>query len=177
MVTRRSACEGSLLVQALSASTSKDRNIAARWPSGQGKIGAGGALFAGASGTLSQFLLSGIDRHLLDRIIRQFPLVEDLLVAAIRDELAERPSDRLLQLRCVLGDADAGELARDTLADRRVAVGLERNHIGQGLVALHGGIDPALLQLGAGIGRALGADHADERLSGSLALQFAPGGD
>src|ERR1700733_9608500 len=80
MVTRRSECEGSLPVQALSASTSNDRNMAEVKGAGHGKTGAGAAALAGRSGIPASDLLSSIDCSFLDSIGGEPPLVQQRLV-------------------------------------------------------------------------------------------------
>src|SRR5882724_8122389 len=122
MVTSSSYRAGSFAVQADSASTSSDRNIAARWPSGQGNCGASGARFAGRSGTLSQLLFTCIDQDLFDRVLAKLPLVENFFVGAVGDEGGQCFCKRLLQLLRVLADADAGILARDGGADGDIDV-------------------------------------------------------
>src|SRR5882757_7623255 len=97
MVISRCACSASLLVQALSASTSKDRNIADVWGSGQGYSGAGAAVFAGISGMLARALLSSIDRHLLYAVFGQFPLRQQCAIGAVSDQCIQALHDRLLQ--------------------------------------------------------------------------------
>src|SRR6266568_6293432 len=97
MVISRCACAASLLVHALSASTSNDRNIAEVYGLGQGYSGAGGAVFAGMSGMLASALLSSIDRRLFYAVVSQFPLREQGPVGTIRNQAIQRFRDRLLQ--------------------------------------------------------------------------------
>src|SRR5438445_7617549 len=97
MVIRRCACAASLLVQALSASTSNDRNIAEVYGFGQGYSGAGGAVFAGMSGMLASALLSSIDRRLFYSVVGQFPFRKKSAVGAVRDQRIQRLHDRLLK--------------------------------------------------------------------------------
>src|SRR3954471_5369727 len=155
MVMSRCACTASLLVQALSASTSNDRNIAELYGFGPGYSGAGSAVLAGVSGMLWSALLSSIEGRLFECVVGQFPLGEQRAIGAVRDQRIDRLQHRLLQRLFLDRQSDAGELLRDGLAHSRVGAGLEVHDVGQRLVALCRGIDAALPELGAGIGRAV----------------------
>src|SRR5882757_1535890 len=159
MVMSRCACTASLLVHALSASTSKERNIAELYGFGQGYSGAGSAVLAGTSGMLWSALLSSIDGRLLYCVIAQFPLGKQGPIAAIGNQRVDGVQHGLRKRLFLDRQRDAGELLRDGRADRRIGAGFEIHDVRQRLVALHGGIDAALLELGAGIGRAVGADE------------------
>src|SRR4029450_10334346 len=86
MVMSRCACTASLLVQALSASTSNDRNIAELYGFGHGYSGAGSAVLAGTSGMLWSALLSSIDGRLLYCVVAQFPLGEQGTIGAVGNQ-------------------------------------------------------------------------------------------
>src|SRR3954468_18142553 len=174
MVMSRWACTASLLVQALSASTSNDRNIAELYGFGQGYSGAGSAVLAGTSGMLWSALLSSIDGRLFECVVGQFPLGEERAIGAIRDQCIDRLQHGLLQRLFLDRQSDAGELLRDGLAHSRIGAGLEIHNVGQRLVALGGGIDATLPELGAGVGRAVGADELDQI---GAAVLLAPGRD
>src|SRR5438445_408752 len=144
MVIRRCACAASLLVQALSASTSNDRNIAEVYGFGQGYSGAGGAVFAGMSGMLASALLSSIDGRLLYAVVGQFPLRQQSTVGAVRDHGVQGLHYRLLQHLLLHAQRKPGELGGEDVADRNVRARLEVHHIGKRLAALDGRVDPSL---------------------------------
>src|SRR4051794_31984884 len=174
MVISRCACTASLLVHALSASTSNDRNIAEVYGLGQGYSGAGSAVLAGTSGMLWSALLSSIDARLLYCVIAQFPFRQQRSISAVSDQRVDRLQHDLLKSLFLDRHGNAGELRCDGVAHRRIGAGLEVHQIGQRLVALDCGIDAALLQLRAGIGRAVRADELDGI---AAAILLAPRGD
>src|SRR5216684_2291775 len=174
MVMRRWACSASLLVQALSASTSKDRNIAEVWDLGQGYSGAGGAVFAGMTGMLASALLSSIDRRLFYAVIGQFPLRKQRAVGAVRDQHIQGLRDRLLKRLLFHIQSKPGELDGENVADRDIGAGVEVHHVGQCLAALDSRVEPSLLELGPGIGRSF---RADELNRVTAAIRIAPGAD
>src|SRR5437763_3976223 len=139
MVISRCACTASLLVHALSASTSNDRNIAELYGFGQGYSGAGSAVLAGTSGMLWSALLSSIDGRLLYAVIVEFPLRQQSTIGAVRDQRIERLDHTLLQRLFLDRQRNARELRRERIADRRIGARLDVHQIGQRLVALHGG--------------------------------------
>src|SRR5437899_12895338 len=116
MVMSRCACTASLLVHALSASTSNDRNIADLYGFGQGYSGAGSAVLAGVSGMLLRALLSSIDGCLFDCVVSQFPLGKQGLVGAVRDQRIDRLQHCLLKRRFLDRKGNARELGRDGAA-------------------------------------------------------------
>src|SRR6478752_4694110 len=125
MVMSRWACTASLLVHALSASTSKDRNIADLYGLGQGYSGAGSAVLAGVSGMLWSALLSSIDGRLFECVVCQFPLRKQGLVGAVGDQSVDCLENRLLKRLFLDRQRDAGELRGEGIADRRIDAGLE----------------------------------------------------
>src|SRR4051812_40725953 len=135
MATSRSAWAGSLPVQALSASTSKDRNMAEVYEPGQGMT-CTGLVLAGPIGMPARDLLSGIDRDLFNGVGGKLPFVEQRLVGAVGDQRAHRIDDGSLQPGILLGESNAGELIGKRRTQRRVDVRLLAHHVRQGLVAL-----------------------------------------
>src|SRR3954449_2844779 len=174
MVMSRCACTASLLVQALSASTSNDRNIAELYGLGQGYSGAGSAVLAGVSGMLWSALLSSIEGRLFECVVGQFPLGKQRTISAVRDQRVDCLQHGLLQRLFLDRQSDAGELLRDGLAHSRIGAGLKVHDVGQRLVALCRGIDAALPELGAGVGRSVGPDELN-RIGAAILL--APGRD
>src|SRR5438445_11521756 len=174
MVIRRCACAASLLVQALSASTSNDRNIAEVYGFGQGYSGAGGAVFAGSRGMLASALLSSIDRRLFYAVVGQFPFRQQRTVGSVRNQPIQRLSERLLKHFLLHAEGKPGELDGESVADRDIGARLEIHDVGKRLAALYGRIEPSLLELGPRVGRSFRADELD-RIAG--AMRIAPGGD
>ncbi len=105
-----------------------------------------GACWLGMSGMLASALLSSIDGRLLYRVVGQFPLRQQRLVGAVRDQGVQRrhaPPAAVpfpLPARAMPGEM-GGEMASPT---GRIGVGLEVHDVGQRLIALGGRIDPSL---------------------------------
>src|SRR5258708_25854056 len=115
-----------------------------------------------------------VQQRLGDGVGREAPLGKNGLVSAIRDHRSQDVRYGLAQRGIVFSEHDALIAAAERLADDAILARLLLQGIGQRFIALHGGVDPALLELVANIDGVLAGSKLHRRLSGRLTIGLAP---